>query len=191
MDRSRTTISHYPGWDRYLKGAPHRKVAERFVDFVLSKTGQNLWTQPLGSAQGPQRYNIQRMSLLCSPPSSSEFLYDSHVASQRWNSLNEWMGRCLIDLHADLQNAYQTIQKMPPSQRNEAEATLFQPVMTEDEFHETFELSKTNRSQAEKIYSSWMKKSREKYLNLNSAEDFASKSTGSTKKAVIPSFLQK
>jgi len=47
-----------------FKNAPHRKVAERFVEFVMSPAGQGLWMLPPGAPEGPRRFSLDRMSVL-------------------------------------------------------------------------------------------------------------------------------
>jgi len=44
-----------------LRGAPHRDVAEAFVEFVLSPEGQRLWNQKPGTPGGPQQYALRRL----------------------------------------------------------------------------------------------------------------------------------
>ncbi len=44
-----------------LRGAPHREVAERFVEFVLSIEGQKLWNFRVGTPGGPVRYALRRL----------------------------------------------------------------------------------------------------------------------------------
>src|SRR6478609_384614 len=44
-----------------LRGAPHREVAEAFIEFVLSPAGQRLWNQKPGTPGGPERYALRRL----------------------------------------------------------------------------------------------------------------------------------
>ncbi|MBX3735488.1 MAG: ABC transporter substrate-binding protein [Candidatus Didemnitutus sp.] len=44
-----------------LRGAPHRTLAEAFVEFVLSMEAQRLWNEKPGTATGPQRYALRRL----------------------------------------------------------------------------------------------------------------------------------
>jgi hypothetical protein len=44
-----------------LRGAPHREVAERFIEFVLSHEGQRLWNQKPGTPGGPEQYALRRL----------------------------------------------------------------------------------------------------------------------------------
>lgn len=44
-----------------LRGAPHRAVAEAFIEFVLSPEAQRLWNQRPGTPGGPERYALRRL----------------------------------------------------------------------------------------------------------------------------------
>lgn len=44
-----------------LRGAPHRELAEAFVEFTLTMEGQRLWNFRPGTAGGPERYALRRM----------------------------------------------------------------------------------------------------------------------------------
>ncbi len=44
-----------------LRGAPHRAVAELFVEFCLSMEGQKLWNLQPGTPDGPQYFALRRL----------------------------------------------------------------------------------------------------------------------------------
>lgn len=44
-----------------LRGAPHRDLAELFVEFVMSMEGQHLWNEKPGTPTGPERYALRRL----------------------------------------------------------------------------------------------------------------------------------
>lgn len=44
-----------------LRGAPHRAIAEAFMEFVLSMEAQRLWNAQPGTPGGPQRYALRRL----------------------------------------------------------------------------------------------------------------------------------
>ncbi len=46
-----------------LRGAPHREVADRFVEFVLSEEGQKLWNFRVGTPGGPVKYALRRLPI--------------------------------------------------------------------------------------------------------------------------------
>ncbi len=95
-----------------LKGAPNRPVAEKFVEFVLSETGQSLWLAPLGHSAGPKKFAIERMAIR--PMLYDQFAsvtlvktnpfrdlrplpYDSQLGTLRWSPLNTLLGAVVID----------------------------------------------------------------------------------------------
>jgi ABC-type Fe3+ transport system substrate-binding protein len=47
-----------------LRGAPHPKVAEKFVEFAMRPEGQRLWVLPAGAPGGPQKYTLERLAAL-------------------------------------------------------------------------------------------------------------------------------
>ena len=102
-----------------LRGAPHRTLAEAFLEYVLSREGQRLLYLPAGK-EG-QEHSLFRMpvarSLYADPaaprPNPYDFpaglAYDNDLATRRWAVLNDLMGVWLIDAHADLQAAWRSI----------------------------------------------------------------------------------
>jgi ABC-type Fe3+ transport system substrate-binding protein len=104
-----------------LRGAPHRPVAQRFIDFALSEAGQKLLKVPRGQPGGAQRFNIERMSVR---PALYEqyrdvtlvpinpfavpmsFTYDPKRGSARWAILNGLLGSLIIDVHEELVAAW-------------------------------------------------------------------------------------
>ena len=44
-----------------LRGAPHRVLAARFIEFVLSEEGQRLWCYRPGTPGGPVQYALRRL----------------------------------------------------------------------------------------------------------------------------------
>lgn len=44
-----------------MRGAPHREVAERFIEFTLSMEGQKLWNFQPGTPGGPSRFALRRL----------------------------------------------------------------------------------------------------------------------------------
>ena len=46
-----------------LRGAPHRELALRFIEFVLSEEGQQIWCYRVGTPGGPQQYALQRFPI--------------------------------------------------------------------------------------------------------------------------------
>ena len=107
-----------------LKGAPNKEVAEAFIRFVLSEDGQKLWFLNKGLPGGPQRFQLNRFSVLPSlydkikPQNTaiqfnpfkwqSDFSFDSEVGSLRWGIVNDLIGTLIIDQKSLLDQAWST-----------------------------------------------------------------------------------
>ena len=107
-----------------LKGAPERELAEQFLTYVLSPDGQKLWMLAKGDPEGPQNYDIRRMSIrrdlyaeyadrIVVPMNPHEFKtemeQDAGLASKRWGVVNDLIGALCIDTHDDLTAAWKVI----------------------------------------------------------------------------------
>jgi iron(III) transport system substrate-binding protein len=109
-----------------LRGAPHRDLAEAFVDFTMSRPGQQLWNYRVGTPGGPVRYALQRLPVrrdLYSPadracmsePTAQPFaLAESFVYHPEWTGAYFDLIRVLvrvmvIDCHPELQEAWRAI----------------------------------------------------------------------------------
>jgi ABC-type Fe3+ transport system substrate-binding protein len=105
-----------------LKGAPNPQVAKAFVRFVLSEDGQKLWLLKKGRPHGPQRFQLNRFSVLPAlyrkvksqdtavqfNPFAwrSDFVFDSAVGSVRWGIVNDLIGVLIIDQKSLLDQAW-------------------------------------------------------------------------------------
>ncbi len=58
-----------------LRGAPNRRAAEEFIDFLLSIEGQKLWNYRVGTPGGPEKYALRR------PPIRKDMYTPEHIAS--------------------------------------------------------------------------------------------------------------
>ncbi|MDD2708277.1 MAG: extracellular solute-binding protein [Verrucomicrobiae bacterium] len=95
-----------------LKGAPHGKTAELFMEFVMSDAGQSLWLAPVGHPSGAKKFAIPRMAMRpklyetfvdVTPVKVNPFKdlkpmsYRASLGSQRWSPLNALLGAVVID----------------------------------------------------------------------------------------------
>jgi len=95
-----------------LNGAPNPSVAEAFVRFVMSPAGQKLWLLAKGAPGGPEKYQLNRFSVLPSfyddfsehtavklNPFSwrSNFAFDERLSSERYGIVNDLVGVMVID----------------------------------------------------------------------------------------------
>jgi ABC-type Fe3+ transport system substrate-binding protein len=94
-----------------LKGAPNRPVAEAFIRFAMSEPGQKLWLWTVGSADGPQKYQLNRFSVLpelydLSPQNTAVKLNplslqarsvnNAKLGAERWAIVNDLIGALVI-----------------------------------------------------------------------------------------------
>jgi ABC-type Fe3+ transport system substrate-binding protein len=95
-----------------LKGAPNPEVAKAFIRFVMSEEGQKLWLLVEKTPGGPQRFQLNRFSVLPSlyelPPQilavklnpfswRSDFEFDPKLSAERWSIVNDLIGALVID----------------------------------------------------------------------------------------------
>jgi iron(III) transport system substrate-binding protein len=107
-----------------LKGAPHKELAQMFVEFVMGEPGQKLWMLKKGQPEGPQEFALRRMSVM---PSMYEllgdkvdvptdpfkwkttFVYNDEKGSARYGIMGDLIGSMTIDMHQDLKNAWKAV----------------------------------------------------------------------------------
>ena len=107
-----------------LKGAPHRLMACRFLEFALGEPGQKLWFLPRGHPEGPQDFSIERMvvrpdfyrryrevsNIAFSPfDLKQSFLYNTKLARDRREVVAALAGATLVDSHPELRAAWRAI----------------------------------------------------------------------------------
>lgn len=100
-----------------LKGAPNKILAGDFINFVLSETGQKLFAAPKGVAGGPVDFYLGKLPVLpkvyeelksqirTNPYNfTTNFVYNSNLAAQRWYVLNDLLGVFLVENQRTLQS---------------------------------------------------------------------------------------
>lgn len=109
-----------------LRGAPHRALAEAFVDFVLSPEGQRLWNYRAGTEGGPIQYTLNRLPVRRDvyTPADRARMADPEARpfelATRFTYRPEWTGRYFdlirvlirvmaIDCHQELQQAWAAV----------------------------------------------------------------------------------
>lgn len=171
LPRQQTVIS--PDAIALLRGAPHAALAGRFMEFTLSRDGQRLLYQP-GGVNG-QRHTLYRMPVMkglyqepyAPQPNPYDFpsglAYDNALATRRWSVLNDLMGIWLIDAHADLQSAWNTLIAQGASP--ERVTRLCAPPVTEKELDELAQKWNDPRFKQE-IMQSWSLSARTRYESI-------------------------
>lgn len=125
-----------------LKGAPNKALAQRFVEYCLSKEAQTLLMLPVGAPGGPKNNPLARSSVLPdlyrelgsksliteNPFTVKNIIrYDAQKGSHRWDLVNDLYGALLIDAHRELISAWKTVSKGSP----QAKAALSRMPLTE------------------------------------------------------------
>ncbi|MCS7187680.1 MAG: extracellular solute-binding protein [Armatimonadetes bacterium] len=146
-----------------LKGAPNRKVAQIFIEFVLSEEGQKLWLLPRGTPGGPKQFTLARMSVL---PHLYEqlkgqsvikvnpfhfkpgFRYDSQKGDRRIDVLNSLLGAFFITPHGELKAYWQRAIKA-------GRKVTFRPPVSEAEVMKLADKWATDRKLAAQKESEW------------------------------------
>jgi iron(III) transport system substrate-binding protein len=125
-----------------LRGAPHRKVAVAFMEYVLSLDGQKLWNFRTGTPGGPERFALRRLPVrrdfysrgdwraFRSDPEVDPYSErDVLVHHDEWTSSlfveMEFIIRVMdVDTHQELAEAWRAVIAAPEPRRARALAAL-------------------------------------------------------------------
>jgi len=159
-----------------LKGAPNKLVAQAFLRYLFSESGQRLWMQIPGSRGGPEKYHLNRFTVLphlydqIDPDLTSvtfnpfnwesTFVYNAEVGTARRLIVDDLIGVFLIDTHAALQKRW--LHAIQEGNLEQILPTLSSMPITEEE---SLILSSSWRDQAfrNRTLLSWNKIASEKY----------------------------
>ncbi|HEY5751764.1 MAG TPA: extracellular solute-binding protein [Chthoniobacterales bacterium] len=116
-----------------FRGAPHRELAQEFIDFVLSDAGQRLWNSKIGAPGGPTKYQLRRLPVRPEfyGPENRAFVTDPDVFPYSPEALFDYQGAwtgplfkpigfivrvMCIDPHEELASAWTalSVAKFPP-----------------------------------------------------------------------------
>ncbi|HPN84098.1 MAG TPA: extracellular solute-binding protein [Victivallales bacterium] len=109
-----------------FRGAPNRKTAVAFIEFVLSKKGQRLWNARPGTPGGPKKYALRRLPIrkdiyveeerkIMSDPEEEpfspeeEFNYDASLTAKYFALIRIIIKTMVIDPLPELQKAWEKI----------------------------------------------------------------------------------
>jgi|TARA_Y100000310_G_scaffold286082_1_gene309967 ABC-type Fe3+ transport system substrate-binding protein len=161
-----------------LKGAPNRRVAERFVSFVLSADAQKLLILPRGAAGGPRVETLGRMAINRKSYEQTEgirtddfnpfkqkafLILDLEKASKMRRPFNDLIGATLIDTHTELKAAWRAILRRG-SQPGEIKE-FGQPPVSEAELLDLAAKWEDDVFRNQTI-NEWVKAARKKYRTL-------------------------
>lgn len=163
-----------------LRGAPNRKVAERFVDYVLSVEGQKLLVLPKGVPGGPRSASLGRMSVNTetyketegkriyptNPFAEKGFIrLDVEKAAKLQRVFNDLTGALLVDNHHELKKAWVKIHRGVKTPDPAKLAAFGKMPMTEAEFWKIAEKWDNEVFRNETI-NAWVKFAKTKYRTL-------------------------
>jgi ABC-type Fe3+ transport system substrate-binding protein len=161
-----------------LKGAPNPDVAKAFIRFVMSEEGQMLWLLIEKAPGGPQRFQLNRFSVLPSlyalPPQNtavklnpfswrSDFAFDPQLSAERWSVVNDLIGALVIDQKHLLTRAWKEALDKGALSEQEWHRLAAMPVTAD----EALQMAKTKWQDAEfrnKKLNEWIHFARSKYL---------------------------
>jgi ABC-type Fe3+ transport system substrate-binding protein len=157
-----------------FKGSRQPKLSRLFTEYALSRDGQRLLYQPVGT--NGQQHALYRMPVVracytdsdAPGPDPYDFpagvAYDNDKAMQRWNVLNDLMGVWLIDAHAGLQSAWRNLiaQGCPPDRV----AELCRPPVEEKDLQALAATWKDARLK-QAAMQSWARAARDRYQRLS------------------------
>jgi hypothetical protein len=117
-----------------LKGAPHRELANAFVEFVLSREGQMLWAAAPGTAMGPKYRAMRRLPIRpdlyegetlaamidgAARPyeTAAKFNYDPSLTGHLFTPLRNIVRVMCIDTHEEIKAAWEALiaARFPPA----------------------------------------------------------------------------
>ncbi|ACB76892.1 ABC transporter substrate-binding protein [Opitutus terrae] len=125
-----------------LRGAPHRDVAEAFIEFTLTMDGQKLWNLRPGTPGGPTHFALRRLPVrrdfyaheewkpLRSDPDANPYATEEQLIYRRERTaplIRElaFIARVMMqDAHPELVRAWRAIQHAPELRRSRALAQL-------------------------------------------------------------------
>jgi ABC-type Fe3+ transport system substrate-binding protein len=161
-----------------LKYAPNPEVAKAFIRFVMSEEGQKLWLLIEKVPEGPQRFQLNRFSVLpslyeISPQIMavklnpftwrSDFAFDPKLGAERWSIVNDLIGALVIDQKHLLTRAWKEALDKGRLTEQEWQRLAAMPISGE----EALKLAKTRWKDPEfrnRKVNEWIHFARSKYL---------------------------
>ncbi len=160
-----------------LKGAPHRKEADRFVNFALSQEAQRLLVLTPGSKEGPRQNLLGRMAVtpkayevrpgntiisinpFTLKSNNATLSFDAVKMSHIKNVISDLIAAFHIDTHTELRKAWEKAIKQNSAKMFKE---LAQPPISQKEIEE---LAKKWDDQVfrNKIINSWIEMAQKKY----------------------------
>lgn len=160
-----------------LKGAPNRKVAERFVEFTLSQRAQEILIYPQGHEKGPQYSTLGRIAVipkvyeeksakeleLANPFGDESALnLDMKDIVETKKIVSELIGTIHVDLHHDLTAAWKHLIDHPDPEK---EKLFLTPLVSKKEMESCKEKWDDPLFRTE-TKNEWMKRAQNRYEKI-------------------------
>lgn len=168
-----------------LKGAPHKSLANKFIEFVLSEEGQKLWCLKPGVEGGPVQFALTRIPIV---PGLTDklgeknivpyapfvqwkagFEYDPQKAGARWGILNDMIGVWLIDTHTELVEAWRSVKGLSVFDPRFQE--FVKPPLNEQEMLDMVATKWQDSNFRAQTCTRWAQEARLKYLRIVSGKN--------------------
>jgi len=189
MPESLTVISADPV--AVLKGAPHPELANRFLEYVLSETGQKLWYLKVGAEGGPERHALNRLPVVRSvyaPDAETDVTvdpfawrgnldFDEKLSSRRWGVLNGLLQATVIDVHGELREAWRAIIDAGEAEHPELVEEFGRSPVTNEEMLELAKTWTADVGLRQKRMAEWSRFTRAKFSSVR-AKALAAASSG-------------
>ncbi|MGD2110492.1 MAG: ABC transporter substrate-binding protein [Phycisphaerae bacterium] len=161
-----------------LRHPPHRKMAERFIAFVLSPAGQRVYSLPAGVPGGPQEHALFRLPVRSDMYSTDRearhvanpyemaaegkfLILDGNLQRTRVVVLAELMGAGLVDLHDELRSTWKAL--IDGGMKPDALALWKKPLLDESEVLALAKQFDDGGRTARKQTRRWIRRFQEKY----------------------------
>ncbi len=135
-----------------LHGAANLETAQRFVDFCLSREGQQLWNTRVGAPGGPAHYALRRLPIrkdmyteeylrdMSDPDAlpyekNADFTYQAQWTGPLFATIRILIRAMCIDTHTELANAWSAINQAGGLEQQAHSAQAFSALPPEAEYH--------------------------------------------------------
>ena len=109
-----------------MRGAPNRRQAQAFIEFLLSEDGQKIWQYRTGTPGGPEKYTLRRPTVrrdlytAAHQPYMADANYNPYTATGNFEYNGKWTGpyfnlirvlirTTMLDSSSELQAAWKAI----------------------------------------------------------------------------------
>ena len=162
-----------------LRDAPHPVLTGRFIHFVLSPEGQQLWYLAKGQPNGPKKQTLNRLpirpdiyrkyagqSAIGVNPFDvkQSFRFDSNLARSRRDIVRSLHGALIVDSHAELVRAWRAVISRGATAAEIAE--LGKIPMTSEEAVQLAAGRWSDPSERQRLKQEWQHWATEKYRRL-------------------------